>query len=840
MDRVQPIDTDVSPDAGLCDEDEIEQVDYFNDGCTLQQLLEKHLAAAKRTLMSNHRSIMQRVSQTIDALTRMEAENAELHMENHSLREKLSAAGLLEASNRSETGGTGESSCTKSMQERWAFSPAVPPIPAPTTPPPPAPVHNPCLCDLSPTGIAPRLFVQGSPSAAAELSGALPCVSSLNWSSSPAVGSSARAGLSVKQTPAKSTRLPPLNVASGQDHMAELPGRVGNSFGADGVAGTAAGGNSFSSACNAGFGGSRSSGCGFVVSRYGPAEGIASEGSSGKRRSTVDTLFGIMPQGGCRLARAHTEGADAGSMGTSFMATNPDARVTPATGSRGNVLKRSCSWSGFESDSAIYPGRRVSVAGQPHDDPEDTLMLEHEQKPLRQRNHQALAKLRTTCFMPNQGMFYEEQDEVSNNRRIAPPKAVFADAAAMKEKLRLAIGKPEYNVADFYHEHGFWQGVARSVLFENVTLAVIGINAMWIAVDTDFNEADVLVEADLIYQVAENLFCIYFAFEWFVRFMAFKRKRDGLRDAWFVFDSALVAMMVLETWVFSLFVLIGGGSSGGGVGNAGVLKLFRLVRLSRMARMARLLRAMPELMVMIKGMASAMRSVFFTLCLLGCIVYLFAIAFVQLMGPRGALEQTKVGNELFPDVLTAMNNLLLGGTMPDSADLVNDVGEAHPVMRLLILMFILLASLTVMNMLVGVLCEVVCVVSAVEKEQLLVNFVKTQLMHLLSSIGFDEAGNAKISKDDFRTLLEKPEAARTLTEVGVDVIGLVDLTDFIFKDDDGLSFPEFMDVVLQLRGSNTATVKDIVDLRKLVVGEIGKLTERAQRELKSEIEYCSH
>merc|ERR1711920_807805 len=55
-------------------------------------------------------------------------------------------------------------------------------------------------------------------------------------------------------------------------------------------------------------------------------------------------------------------------------------------------------------------------------------------------------------------------------------------------------------------------------------------------------------------------------------------------------------------------------------------------------------------------------------------------------------------------------------------------------------------------------------------------------------------------------------------------IGLVDFADFIFdgdgcgaeEDEPELDFPKFMDVVLQLRGSNNATVKDVVDLRKFV------------------------
>merc|ERR1719199_1858592 len=90
-------------------------------------------------------------------------------------------------------------------------------------------------------------------------------------------------------------------------------------------------------------------------------------------------------------------------------------------------------------------------------------------------------------------------------------------------------------------------------------------------------------------------------------------------------------MMVLETWIFTgIILLLGGSGSGGSGGNAGIMRLARLLRLSRMARMGKLLRVMPELMIMIKGMKAATRSVFFTLLLLIIIMYVFAIAFVQL------------------------------------------------------------------------------------------------------------------------------------------------------------------------------------------------------------------
>merc|ERR1711870_66725 len=164
---------------------------------------------------------------------------------------------------------------------------------------------------------------------------------------------------------------------------------------------------------------------------------------------------------------------------------------------------------------------------------------------------------------------------------------------------------------------------------------------------------------------AEHFFCVYFSFEWLARFMAFARKRDCLKDAWFVFDSALVSTMVLETWVLMVIMLAINSDGSGSLGNPGFLRLFRLMRLSRMFRMVRLLRAMPELMVMIKAMTVAMRSMLFALCLLMGIVYVFAIAFTQVM------ENTDPGDKYFKTVGDAMQALLLIGILCEVVSVVS-------------------------------------------------------------------------------------------------------------------------------------------------------------------------
>eukprot|EP00929_Paragymnodinium_shiwhaense_P051321 TRINITY_DN25836_c0_g1_i3.p1 TRINITY_DN25836_c0_g1~~TRINITY_DN25836_c0_g1_i3.p1 ORF type:complete len:574 (-),score=102.30 TRINITY_DN25836_c0_g1_i3:27-1748(-) len=248
-------------------------------------------------------------------------------------------------------------------------------------------------------------------------------------------------------------------------------------------------------------------------------------------------------------------------------------------------------------------------------------------------------------------------------------KDLFVDATAMKEKVRQNVTKKQYNVADLYKEHGLCQYIARHWMFEHITLGVIAMNALWIWVDTDLNNAEVLNEADIHFQIMENLFCTYFSLEVVIRFASFRRSCDAFTDRWFCFDSVLVAGMQLETWVMPAMIWLLNRGQGGGIGNASVLRVLRVMRLTRMARTVRLLRAMPELLILIKGMVVAARSVFFTLCLLLVVLYFFGIALTQLL--RGS----DAGTLWFSSVGHAMSTLWLHGVLGENLpDVVNDVG----------------------------------------------------------------------------------------------------------------------------------------------------------------------
>jgi voltage-gated sodium channel len=387
----------------------------------------------------------------------------------------------------------------------------------------------------------------------------------------------------------------------------------------------------------------------------------------------------------------------------------------------------------------------------------------------------------------------------------------FTDPDVIKEQVRevLADNTPaeSYSVFNFYWETGYFQHIAKHPVFENATLAVISLNAIYIAIDTDWNKAGSLTEADWYFQIMEHLFCVYFTLEWFVRFCAFRNKCDCRKDAWFVFDSALVFMMVMETWVVTAFMAISGQSGGSPLGgNTAILRLFRLLRLSRLMRM---MRSFPELLILVKGMMQAMTSVAYVMGLLVIITYVFAIAFTQL-----SVGKEIISERYFPNVAIAMYSLFIYATFLDDLSVyMDDLRHDMWPLVFLSLLFICLAALTVMNMLVGVLCEVVSETANREKQELVTAKVYEEMREIAQDL--DQNMDAKISYKEFSNIVENKKALKALEEVGVNPVGIIDLAELFFFDEGEqieLEFDGFMEMILDLRSSNSCKVKDVLNI----------------------------
>mmetsp|Transcript_68794 Transcript_68794/g.165113 ORF Transcript_68794/g.165113 Transcript_68794/m.165113 type:complete len:728 (-) Transcript_68794:112-2295(-) len=400
-------------------------------------------------------------------------------------------------------------------------------------------------------------------------------------------------------------------------------------------------------------------------------------------------------------------------------------------------------------------------------------------------------------------------------RRKAGRHQLFADPETLKAQVRERMIKPQYNVCNFYHVKGIAQKIARSKWFDDVTLVVIIFNALWLAVDADLNSADTLLDAEPPFIAMEMFFFAYFMGELLIRFLAFRQKRHAFRDKWFLFDLALVALMFVENVVMTIVVAMTGSESQL-KSRSQIIKIFRIFRMIRMARMIRLLRAAPELMTLVRGILVAGRAVLCTLALLLLMVYVFAVAFRHMT--RHMTSDSSIGQRFFSTVPEAMFNLLLASTVPDLTNMIDDIRGEEIVVAIGFVLFICLATFTIMNMLVGVLVEVVGVVAGVERESMLMEYAKVVIADALKTAsGLEENCDFKVSRSEFEVLLLKPECFKVIEELGVDCLALVDYCEVIFQEEQQeLDFEAFMEVIMQFRGTNTATVRDMVDLRKFM------------------------
>lgn len=406
------------------------------------------------------------------------------------------------------------------------------------------------------------------------------------------------------------------------------------------------------------------------------------------------------------------------------------------------------------------------------------------------------------------GMVVDRKDNMKKKRKL------FGDSDDVKERVRKNLEELTNTVESKYKKRGVCQAIARSSWFDCLTLLVVFVNSVWLAVDTDRNASEVLVESDNVFIVMENVFCLYYFIEIIIRFQAFVRKSDCLRTTWFLFDLMLVVTSILETWVMTLVFVVTDISSSGAWTDTGILQLMRLLRLTRLARMARLVRSAPELVIIIRALAIATRSILATILLLFVVVYAFGILVTQLS--RGtSLEDDTSGDTEFSSVIKSMNTLMLISIFPEQRDLMDKVREVGIIQWLCLFLFFIMSSIALMNLMVGVMAEVVHVVSRMEQEQLDMINVRGQLLSQFKGRG-DLQTDFLISQEEYEEWIKEPQVKKMVKSLGTEDR---DLRAFLFADRQRIQFTELMEALLDLRGSNQAKVKDIVSLRKSMITE---------------------
>eukprot|EP00929_Paragymnodinium_shiwhaense_P034019 TRINITY_DN18559_c0_g1_i2.p1 TRINITY_DN18559_c0_g1~~TRINITY_DN18559_c0_g1_i2.p1 ORF type:complete len:382 (+),score=67.16 TRINITY_DN18559_c0_g1_i2:483-1628(+) len=269
--------------------------------------------------------------------------------------------------------------------------------------------------------------------------------------------------------------------------------------------------------------------------------------------------------------------------------------------------------------------------------------------------------------------------------------------------------------------------------------------------------------------------------------------------------------MILETWVMPLAL---GGGKGNPLGDIAILRLLRLLRLSRLAR---LLRSIPELVILVKGIVAATRSVATVLLMLCILCYIWAIIFTGTYKHYPKDEEEGL-HFYFGSIGMSMFTFICNGTLLDNlADLVLAIKDDSLIMLALFLAFILLSAFTMLNMLIGILCDVVAQTEKEETERQALEIIKAAFLEAFRTIDTD--GSGRVSGTEFDAMLSDGSEVLLLVteEFGLDKQGLQEIKALMFPDEDReLSFDEFMRLLIRFRPSEKAGSMDVQQLLKML------------------------
>ena len=155
----------------------------------------------------------------------------------------------------------------------------------------------------------------------------------------------------------------------------------------------------------------------------------------------------------------------------------------------------------------------------------------------------------------------------------------------------------------------------------------------------------------------------------------------------------------------------------------------------------------------------ATKSVGSTFFLLVIILYVFAIIFSAQLGDTLP--------HYFKTIPLSMFTLFLAGTLLDNVtDVIKEFRDISPWMFIAMQIYILASGFTILNMLIGVLCDVVANVAADEGEKAMVKDTEQELQAVFR-LG-DADGSGMITHEEFTAMSDYKEVLDALARLGVE------------------------------------------------------------------------
>jgi len=179
----------------------------------------------------------------------------------------------------------------------------------------------------------------------------------------------------------------------------------------------------------------------------------------------------------------------------------------------------------------------------------------------------------------------------------------------------------------------------------------------------------------------------------------------------------------------------------------------------------------------------------------------------------------------YRNVPSAMMSLVLGGLIPDMAPTTHAFAKENLLFATMFLVFVFLGAITIMNMLIGVLVQVVGVVATVEAEtnQL------TEVKNVLLDNPLDLTENDVISGQQVRLLLKDGDIIAGLKRLSIDTDDLMHHSQIVFWGKQDIRMYDLWQLAVQHRGCNAVKVKDLVNFRQFLYTELTDLSSQVAR-----------
>ena len=215
--------------------------------------------------------------------------------------------------------------------------------------------------------------------------------------------------------------------------------------------------------------------------------------------------------------------------------------------------------------------------------------------------------------------------------------------------------------------------IESSVWFQGFIITIIIVAALTVGAKT--YSLPYGVELGINY--LDAFITVFFLVELSLRFIACDDKRRFLKDPWNLFDSVIVIGSLIP------------------ISDTDMILVARLLRVFRVLR---LVSVIPDLRYLINALLKAIPKMGYIALLMFIIFYLFAAV--------GSIFFNEVNETLWGDIAISMLTLFRVATFEDWTDVMYETMEVYPMSWLFYIVFIFLTAFVFLNMMVGVVLDV--------------------------------------------------------------------------------------------------------------------------------------